>query len=137
VANDSEAEVYKAKVYTLKRALLGFLGSNGRHYTDMDRMEQSIEDLAQALNTRLDQQLMKMEQGVVDPEAVQSPKERLASRFMDTAVKLANGGRVDKEMADQFEQAIDMFDIAADLKRQAMTAKDAAETAAIKHKRER
>jgi len=139
MAND--IETYRQKAQAVKLALLEFLGTNGRHYGDMNRLEQSIEDLAQALNTRLDQRLIQLEieleRGASINEPAQSPRERLASRFMNTAVKLAKGGRVDAEMADQFEQAIDMFDIAADLRRQAETVKDAAESAAIKHKRER
>jgi len=135
MANDIED--YKGRIRTLKAALLVFLGTNGRHYGDLDRLEQSIEDLAQALNTRLDQQLGRIKEGASSTEAAQSPRERLATRFMDTAVRLASGGRVDEEMADQFEQAIDMFDIAADFKRKSETATDAAESAAIKHKRGR
>lgn len=133
MANKDES--CKKRIQALKVALLEFLGINGRHYGDMNRLEQSIEDLAQALNTRLDQRLIKLEKGGDEADTIQVPRERLATRFMETATKLARGGRVDEEMADQFEQAIDMFDIAADLKRQAATTQDAAESAVIKHKR--
>ena len=133
----NKAIACKKRIEALKAALLEFLGTNGRHYSDMKRLDQSIEDLAQALNTRLDQKLMTIENGLADADVPQGARERLANRFMETATKLARGGKVDDEMADDFEKSLDLLDIAADLKRNADTAQDAAETAVIKHKRKR
>ena len=125
------------RIKKLKIALLEFLGVNGRYYGELTRLEQSVEDLAQALNTRLDQLALANDQGcqvVVTPE---SPREKLANRLLATATSLTQGGQVDGEMADDFERALEAFDLAADLKRQAKTAIDSGETAAIKHKRGR
>ena len=130
-------EAYLNRIKALKLELLRFLGKDGRHYGDMTRMEQSVEDLAQALNTRLDQLKQTVTNGCDDPAATESPRERLASRFMETGTKLALGGKVDQEMADQFEQSLDLFDMASDLKRQSASARDMAESAAIKDKREK
>ena len=128
---------YLGRIKALKVELLRFLGTNGRHYGDLTRLEQSVEDLAQALNTRLDQLREAVSNGYEQPAIDQSPRERLASRFMETGTKLAMGGKVDKDMADQFEQSLDLFDMASDLKRQSATARDLAESAAIKDKREK
>ena len=129
---------YKDRIKNLKMALLEFLGMNNRHYGDLTRIEQSVEDLAQALNTRLDQLLISFETGCgTDVPVDESPRNQLADRLMDTAVKLSKGGKVDQEMADDFGHVLEIFDLAADLKRQSETVKDSAETAAIKHKRDR
>lgn len=128
------AEKYTGRIEKLKMALLEYLGSNGRYYGELTRLEQSTEDLAQALNARLDQLALCVEKCDETPPP-ETPRERLASRFMETATKLAQGGRVDADMVDQFEASLDLLDVAADLKRQSETAKDAAETAAIRHKR--
>jgi len=128
---------YKKKIDKLKTALLRFLGGEGRYYGEMTRLEQSVEDLAQALNTRLDQLRMGLENGQYKETVPESPRERLASRFLDTATKLAKGGRVDEETVDQFEKSLDLFDIAADLERQSEMTRDKAETAAIRHKRKK
>lgn len=124
----------KRRIKKLKTAILAFLGTNGRYYGELDRLEQSVEDLAQALNTRLDQLLLSKDGCPVSTEE-ESPGERLANRFLETANKLHQGGKVDRETVDEFEKTLNMLDIAADLKRQSETAKDTAETAAIKHKR--
>jgi len=125
------------KIQQLKRAVLCFLGTNGRYYGELSRLEQSVEDLAQALNTRLDQLMIAMEDGAEKIVQEETPRDRLASRFMDTASRLLSGGRVDNETANEFERALDMFDVSADLKRQSETARDAAETSALKHKMSR
>lgn len=129
------SEAYKEKIQRLKRAVLEYLSTNHRHYGDLNRMEQSVEDLAQALNTRLDQLLLCVED--CGAFVTENPRDRLANRLMETASKLTRGGRVDSEMVDDFGRALDAFDLAADLKRQAETVKDSAETAALKHKRDR
>ncbi len=125
------------KIKQLKHAVLGYLGTNGRHYGDLSRLEQSVEDLAQALNTRLDQLLMALEDGGENISKEETPRDRLASRFMATASHLFSGGRVDNETANEFERALDMFDISADLKRQSESARDVAESSALKHKSKR
>lgn len=130
------SEDYKKRIRELKESLLVYLGTNGRYYGELTRIEQGVEDLAQALNTRLDQLLMAIECGY-EPQRPESPSQRLANRFMETANKLQRGGRVDVEMADQFEQSLDLLDVAADLKRQAETVKDQADTTAFKAKRSR
>lgn len=127
---------YIERISNLKRAVLEYLGTNGRHYGDLSRMEQSVEDLAQALNTRLDQLSMALECTGAVP-AAESPRDKLAHRLMETAAKLTRTGIVDNDMADQFDAALDAFDIAADLKRQSDTMRDRGETAAIRHKRRR
>ena len=127
---------YTERINNLKRAVLEYLGTNGRHYDDLTRLEQSVEDLAQALNTRLDQLAMGLECTGVVP-AAESPRDKLAHRLMETAAKLTRTGIVDTDMADQFDAALDAFDIAADLKRQSDTMRDQGETAAIRHKRRR
>ena len=133
--NMIQTDEHTKRINKLKLALLKFLGKEGRYYGQMTRLEQSVEDLAQALNTRLDQLLLGMENGChEEPEAV-GPRERLANRFLDTATKLAKGGKVDEETADQFEKSLELLDIAADLRREADTTQDQAETAVIKHKR--
>lgn len=129
-------EDYKKRIMELKESLLAYLGTNGRYYGELTRIEQSVEDLAQALNTRLDQLILAIECGS-QPQLAESPSQRLANRFMETANKLQRGGRVDIEMADQFEQSLDLLDVAADLKRRAETVKDQADTAAFKAKRSR
>lgn len=130
-------DAYEGRIVDLKRALLEFLGGNGRHYGDMSRTEQSVEDLTQALNTRLDQLLLCVKSDAPDESSPQeSPRDKLAHRLMATAALLTSQGKVDGAMADQFDQALDAFDLAADLKRQAATAKDGAESAAIRHKRD-
>ena len=126
----------KRRIKKLKTAILAFMGTNGRYYGQLDRLEQSVEDLAQALNTRLDQLLLPKDGCSVSIEK-ESPRERLASRFLETANKLHQGGKVDRETVDEFEKTLNMLDIAADFKRQSETAKDVAETAAIKHKRDK
>ena len=129
---------YKDRIKNLKMALLEFLGMNNRHYGDLTRIEQSVEDLAQALNTRLDQLLLSFETGCgTDGPVDESPRSQLANRLIDTAAKLSKGGKVDQEMADDFGHVLEIFDLAADLKRQSETVMDSAETAAIKHKRDR
>ncbi len=121
------------KIKKLKYAVLAYLGTNGRHYGDLSRLEQSVEDLAQALNTRLDQLLIVAENGE-RTSAEETPRDRLADRFMSTASRLMGGGQVDIDTANEFERTLDLFDTAADLKRQSQTVKDAAETSAIRRK---
>jgi len=121
------------KIKGLKRAILGFLGGNDRHYGDLTRLEQSIEDLAQALNTRLDQLLICIEENCPPPQM--DPGQALAEQFYHVANKLSSGGAVDKEAADLFSRSLDMFDRMAEFRRRAEAAKDAGETAAILHKR--
>jgi hypothetical protein len=128
---------YIKKVKELKKAILDYLRSNDRHYSDLSRQEQHIEDLAQALNTSLDQLKYTLENGRDAEDAQETPRERLANRMLDTAIKLSKGGRVDQEMADGFDKTLEAFDLAADLHRQAESFKDSAESAAIKHKRKR
>uniref|UniRef100_A0A6M3ISJ1 Uncharacterized protein n=1 Tax=viral metagenome TaxID=1070528 RepID=A0A6M3ISJ1_9ZZZZ len=123
------------QINKLKRALLEFLGTNGRHYGDLTRMEQSIEDLAQALNTRLDQMLIAMDCGCTDAQIEQSPNQKLADIFMSAGSQLARGGRVDQETVDAFSGAIDMLDVASDFRRKAASIQDKAESAIIKDKR--
>ena len=128
---------YEEKIKKLKAAILEYLGVNGRHYADKTRTEQHVEDLAQALNTGLDQLLLCLKNKCHDPPQPESPRERLANRFLETAAKLSQGGKVDAETVDQFEASLDLLDVAANLRRQAGTAQDAAETAIVKHKRSR
>ncbi|BBO74414.1 hypothetical protein DSCW_18310 [Desulfosarcina widdelii] len=125
------------KIQNLKRAVLEYLGTNGRYYGELSRIEQSVEDLAQALNTRLDQLMIALEDGGEKIHREETPRDRLASRFMETASRLLSSGRVDNETANEFERALDMFDVSADLKRQSETARDVAETSALKHKMSR
>lgn len=128
-------EAYKKKIRELKVAILQYLATNGRHYGELTREEQGVEDLAQALNTRLDQLSFRLESGCRGPSAPESPRERLANRFMNTAAKLSKGGAVDAETADEFEASLDLLDMAADLRRHASTVQDSAETKIFKHKR--
>jgi len=131
-------EDYKKKVRRLKAAILEYLGVNGRHYGDLSRQEQSVEDLAQALNTRLDQLLIRAESDPKDQEEQdESPRERLANRFMEAGARLSKGGKIDEETADQFEVSLDLLDLAADYKRAAGSAQDKAESAIIREKRNR
>lgn len=133
----SEVCDYKKRIDKLKAALLEFLGTNGRYYGQMTRLEQAVEDLTQALNTRLDQVRMGLKKGQYKETLPETPRERLATRMFDTALKLSQGGKVDQEMADEFGTVLEAFDHAADLKRQSESVKETAETAAIKHKRGR
>lgn len=123
----------REKILKLKKALIEYLGGNGRYYSELSRLEQSVEDLTQALNTRLDQMLCVEE--VPDPARQESPRDRLADRLFETATKLTQRGRVDADIADEFDGVLNALDVAADLKRQSETVKDGAETAAIRHKR--
>jgi len=124
------------KIRKLKNALLEYLGENGRHYSQLSRLEQSVEDLVQALNTRLDQLMFSKRcdtvSGSSEPE---SPRDKLADLLMQTGALLTRQGNVDNEMVNQFESALEAFDQAADLRRRSESAKDAGDTAAIKHKR--
>ena len=130
-------EAYIQRAKKLKKAILNFLAGNDRHYGDLTRHEQGVEDLAQALNTRLDQLLMCLTTRQDELVAEEGPRERLSRMLLDTAVKLDKGGTVDAEMADGFEQALAAFDVAADLRRRADGKQDQGETAALKHKRDR
>ncbi len=132
----SKEEMYKEKIRKLKMALLQYLGTNGRYYGELNRMEQSVEDLAQALNTRLDQLEMRLD-GRCGPTPEPSPSQRLANRLLESVNRLNKGGNVDNETVDEFERTMNLLDVSADLKRQSETAKDGAETAAILHKRNR
>jgi tetratricopeptide (TPR) repeat protein len=123
------------KIRKLKNALLEYLGENGRHYSQLSRLEQSVEDLVQALNTRLDQLLISNRCDTVTGSEPDSPRDKLADLLMQTGALLTRQGNVDNDMLGEFESALDAFDAAADLKRKSETAKDLGETAAIKHKR--
>lgn len=123
------------KIKKLKNALLEYLGKNGRHYSQLTRLEQSVEDLAQALNTRLDQLLFSKRCDTVSESEPESPRDKLADLLMQTGALLTRQGNVDADMVSEFESALDAFDQAADLKRRSETARDVGETAAIKHKR--
>jgi len=123
------------KIKKLKNALLQYLGENGRHYSQLSRLEQSVEDLVQALNTRLDQLLISNRCDTVSEPEPESPRDKLADLLMQTGALLTRQGNVDNEMVSEFESALSAFDQAADLKRQSESAKDSGETAAIKHKR--
>lgn len=131
----------RERIRKLKTALLEYLGTNGRYYGQLTRLEQSVEDLAQALNTRLDQMEICLAENCssreMDAEAVAGgdPAQRLADRFLETSNKLRAGGRLEKDVADEFERSLDLLDVAADLKRKSESARDAAESAAIRHKR--
>ena len=130
-------QAYRERIATLKRAIIAYLAGNGRHYGDLSRIEQKVEDLAQALNAGLDQLDGHLRDDGRNPIEPQTPRDRLSSRLMETAIELVTTGRVDSEMADDFEQALDAFDSAANLRRKADDATDAAESAAIRHKRSR
>ena len=121
------------KILKLKSALIEYLGPNGRHYGDLSRLEQSVEDLVQALYTRLDQMLCNFEPS--GTKTGDSPRDRLADLMMQTASKLTQGGRVDQDIADEFESVLSALDVAADLKRRSESVQDNAETMAIRHKR--
>lgn len=123
------------KIKKLKNALLEYLGKNGRHYSQLTRLEQSVEDLVQALNTRLDQLLISKRCDAVTESEPESPRDKLADLLMQTGALLTRQGNVDADMVNEFESALDAFDAAADLKRRSESAKDMGETAAIKHKR--
>lgn len=125
----------REKILKLKKALIEHLGSEGRYYGELSRLEQSVEDLVQALNTRLDQMLCNAELSEAAPREEESPRNRLADRLIKTASKLTQRGRVDPDIVDEFEGVLSALDVAADLKRQAETVKDSAETMAIRHKR--
>jgi tetratricopeptide (TPR) repeat protein len=126
---------YAERVGRLKNALLEYLGKNGRHYSQLTRLEQSVEDLAQALNTRLDQLLLSKQCDRATGAEAETPRDKLADLLMQTGALLTRQGNVDDDMVSEFEAALNAFDQAADLKRQSESAKDAGETAAIKHKR--
>ena len=94
-----------------------------------------MEDLAQALNTRLDQLLLSKQCDTATGAEAETPRDKLADLLMQTGALLTRQGNVDDDMVSEFEAALNAFDQAADLKRQSESAKDAGETAAIKHKR--
>ena len=123
----------KEKILKLKKALIEYLGSAGRYYSELSRLEQSVEDLTQALNTRLDQMLCSPE--IDECRQEDSPRDRLADLLMDTASRLTQGGKVDADVVDEFEGVLGALDAAADLKRRSQSVQDSAETMAIRHKR--
>jgi len=123
------------KIKKLKNALLEYLGENGRHYSQLSRLEQSVEDLVQALNTRLDQLLISNRCDTATGSEPESPRDKLADLLMQTGALLTRQGNVDADMVSDFETALDAFDQAADLKRKSESVKDTAETAVIRHKR--
>ncbi len=127
-------QAYKDRIDKLKRALLDFLAADTRHYGELSRQEQNAQDLAQALNTSLDQLSYGLSNGNAD-EVSASPRQQLSDRLLDTALALQTSGKVDQDMVDQFSAALEAFDVAADLRRKADSAQDQAETAVIKHKR--
>ena len=128
-------ETYKDRIEQLKKALLAYLGTNGRYYGQLTRLEQSVEDLAQALNTRLDQLLVCIDDCKDHP--AETPVERLAALFVEAGAQLtlAKGSRVDVDTVDQFSDSLDLLDVASDYRRKAASAQDKAESLAIKSKR--
>jgi len=130
-------DTYRKKVLTLKAAIMAYQRENNRHYGDLTRPEQSVEDLCQALYLRLDRLLMCLEDGCDDETPEESGSDRVVSQLLQAATKLSRGGDVHTTLIDDFEKTLQMLDQAADLKRKSETAKDVAETAAIKHKRSR
>lgn len=128
------SEQRKEQIKKLKRALLEFLSVNGRHYGDLTRMEQAVEDLAQALNTRLDQLMITMDRGC-GPHVEESPNQKLADLFVNAGALLSKGGTVDNETVDAFSNAIDMLDAASDFRRKAASIQDKAESTILKDKR--
>lgn len=122
------------RINRLKKAILDYLGANGRHYGDLSRAEQSVEDLAQALNTRLDQLTLWVESGCKETTAQITPTARLAEAFLNMGAQLSRGGRVDSETADGFLSALDLLDLSADYRRAAGSAEDHAKTALVKDK---
>jgi tetratricopeptide (TPR) repeat protein len=128
---------YAERIRRLKKALLEYLGKNGRHYSQLTRLEQSVEDLAQALNTRLDQLMLSKQCDTATGAEAETPRDKLADLLMQTGALLTRQGNVDEEMVSGFESAIKAFDQASNLKRQSETLKDAGETAAIIHKQKK
>ena len=129
------SEKRKKQIKDLKLALLMFLGADDRHYGELTRKEQSVEDLAQALNAGLDQLLMVIRSGCEEAPEAESPSQRLAGLFLDAGAALSRGGRVDEETVEAFEASLDLLDQAADFRRAAGSAQDKAETLALKDKR--
>ena len=118
------------RIEDLQAALRGYLDTNGRHYGDMSRLEQQVEDLIQALYFRLDQ--LRLQPDGREMAAEQSPKERLADALRQALAGLAAAPEsinlVDDEIADDFESVLDLFDLSK-------IARLRGETAAIRHKR--
>ncbi|MBW2075876.1 MAG: hypothetical protein JRI58_14240 [Deltaproteobacteria bacterium] len=112
------------KIKKLKNALLEYLGKNGRHYSQLSRLEQSVEDLVQALNTRLDQLLISNGCSAATESEPESPRDKLADLLMQTGALLTRQGNVDADMVSEFESALSAFDQAADLKRQSCESGD-------------
>jgi len=130
-------DAYIEKINALQASLLAYQAANGRHYGDLSRAEQSVEDLIQALYMRSEQLKQSLARGGVPSALNETPSQRVTSKLLSTAVKLSRCGHVDPSTRDLFEESLDAFDIAADLKRQAESVRDCAETSAIRAKRVR
>lgn len=130
---------YRQRIEKLKQALLEYLGRNGRYYGQLTRLEQSVEDLAQALNTRLDQLLLAVDNKYTQPPAQETPVQRLAGLFLVAGTQLSRVkmGGVDAETVDQFAESLDLLDMASDFRRKAASAQDKAESLAVKSKRDK
>ena len=129
----------------LKAAVLAYLNTVAdRHYNDLAPLEKNLVDLAQALNTKLDQLIQHVEgmdgQNAGSPDVEERPEDRLGRMLTDLGARIqANGTRMDDKLANNFISVLEEFDESADLFRQARaeTVRDRAETAAIRRKMER
>lgn len=94
--------------------------TNGKAYRDKDPVEQDTYEIVNALFMELDK-LKRFYQGKYNAEP-RTKSEELTSKLTKMASRLQQGdGPVDEKVADDFIQALDLFDIASEAKRQGKT----------------
>ena len=116
------------EVYDLQKALVHFSEVVGdTEWSDKSERERRISTLANALLMQL--HLLVEEQGLEGKESCSvSPTEQLADKFLQVSNAIRNSEKkIEPEIVDNFNQAIDLFDIARE-------AKEAGKTMAIKDK---
>ena len=79
------------RVVRLKRALMDYLRLNDRHYGDLSRIEQSVEDLAQALYTRLCQLELEIAGEKVSLSADEERRRDLGDTFRTLGMAAETG----------------------------------------------
>ena len=124
----------------LKSAVLAYLDTVAdRHYNDLSPLEKNLVDLAQALNTRLDQVIRHVEgQDGGSSEIRESPEERLGRMLTDFGARIqASGKAVDDGVVNELGGILDQFDMSNEIRRHSETVRDRAETAAIRRKMRR
>ena len=116
------------EINKLRAALMEFTDkTNGKQYRDKSPLEQDIEELVNGLYMHLDRYKLQCQSGECAPTE-QTKKDQLATKLMCASNALRKGtATVDDEVADDFIQAVELFDLSRE-------AKEKGKTAALKDK---